>query len=157
AESDYELMWAQDVAVMAGYHLDASAVVSALQAFSQPVQALAGSLGGAVKSVVAAAEEFVANSGLADLGGFGNGFGNFSWGYSGTGNFGSLNMGNFSFGIELSLSSTGLFNSGFSNWGFSNWGSPHPAADFNPFSFITDFFAPFNPGNLASGPFPISL
>jgi PPE-repeat protein len=68
AESDYELMWAQDVAAMAGYHFDASAVVSALQAFSEPAKALPGlgGLSGTVDSLAATVEGFVSNPGLAN-------------------------------------------------------------------------------------------
>ncbi|RES64333.1 PPE domain-containing protein, partial [Mycobacterium tuberculosis] len=36
AEAEYELMWAADVAAMAGYHSGASAAAAALPAFSPP-------------------------------------------------------------------------------------------------------------------------
>ncbi len=39
-EAEYELMWAADVAAMAGYHSGASAAAAALPAFSPPAQAL---------------------------------------------------------------------------------------------------------------------
>lgn len=63
-EFDYELMWAQDVAAMAGYHLNASAVASALQSFTEPAQALRGlaNAGNAVSTVADAAEGLL-NSG----------------------------------------------------------------------------------------------
>ncbi|WP_234777206.1 PPE family protein, partial [Mycobacterium tuberculosis] len=38
-EAEYELMWAADVAAMAGYHSGASAAAAALPAFSPPAQA----------------------------------------------------------------------------------------------------------------------
>lgn len=63
-EFDYELMWAQDVAAMAGYHLNASAVASALQSFTEPAQVLRG-LGNAANAAGAAgwAAQGLLNSG----------------------------------------------------------------------------------------------
>ncbi|MHA7650468.1 PPE family protein [Mycobacterium sp. ML4] len=42
AEAEYELMWAQDIAAMLGYHGEASAIASALAPFAQPLTNLAG-------------------------------------------------------------------------------------------------------------------
>ncbi len=44
-EAEYELMWAADVAAMAGYHSGASAAAAALPAFSPPAQADRGRRG----------------------------------------------------------------------------------------------------------------
>ncbi|WP_152317843.1 PPE family protein, partial [Mycobacterium tuberculosis] len=41
AEFDYELMWAQDVAAMLGYHTGASAAAEALAPFGSPLASLA--------------------------------------------------------------------------------------------------------------------
>ncbi len=66
-EFDYEAMWAQDVAAMVGYHLDASSLVSGLQSFTRPSQLLGGltNLANAANSVAAPVQGFAA-------GGFGS-------------------------------------------------------------------------------------
>ncbi|SOJ56224.1 PPE family protein PPE34 [Mycobacterium simulans] len=120
AEAEYELMWAQDVAAMAGYHLDASAVVSALQAFSQPVQSLAG-LGGlsaTANSVTTAGQQFLANLGVANLGG-----GNIGLDNAGSNNFSFGNTGVGYLGLHSSgIGNIGLFNPGIYGSGISHWG-----------------------------------
>nr|WP_310768380.1 PPE family protein [Mycobacterium sp. Z3061] len=57
-EFAYESMWAQDVAAMAGYHLNASALVAGLQPFTRPAQLLGGvgGLSTVADSIAAAAQ-----------------------------------------------------------------------------------------------------
>ncbi|KST30682.1 hypothetical protein APZ13_30450 [Escherichia coli] len=50
-EAEYELMWAADVAAMAGYHSGASAAAAALPAFSPPAQALGGGVGAFLNAI----------------------------------------------------------------------------------------------------------
>ncbi|WP_186240931.1 PPE family protein, partial [Mycobacterium simulans] len=136
AEADYELMWAQDVVAMVGYHVEASAAASALQAFTQPWQAL-GALASSTKELqvnvglgnvgnynVGGGNVGVNNLGLANLGsqnlGAGNlGSGNFGFGNIGNGNFG---FGNSGLGPIPGIGNVGLGNAGSGNYGFANLG-----------------------------------
>ncbi|WP_415823701.1 PPE domain-containing protein, partial [Mycobacterium basiliense] len=113
AEAEYELMWAQDVAAMAGYHGGASAAVSALQAFGPTAQAVAGSPGGLLgeffNALLTAPKTLSFNAGLANVG---------------NGNIGSANIGDFNFGAaNVGGRNLGLGNIGGGNVGFGNFGS----------------------------------
>lgn len=55
AEAEYELMWAQDIAAMLGYHGEASAIAAALSPIVQPLTALANAPAQAVSALAAAA------------------------------------------------------------------------------------------------------
>lgn len=75
AEFDYELMWAQDVAAMLGYHTGASAAAEALAPFGSPLASLA--------AAAEPAKSLAVNLGLANVGLFN----------AGSGNVGSYNVG----------------------------------------------------------------
>lgn len=96
AEFDYELMWAQDVAAMLGYHTGASAAAEALAPFGSPLASLA--------AAAEPAKSLAVNLGLANVGLFN----------AGSGNVGSYNVG---------AGNVGLFNSGSGNIGIGNSGS----------------------------------
>ncbi|CLX35887.1 PPE family protein [Mycobacterium tuberculosis] len=69
AEAEYELMWAADVAAMAGYHSGASAAAAALPAFSPPAQALGGGVGAFLTALFASpAKALSLNAGLGNVG-----------------------------------------------------------------------------------------
>ncbi len=70
-ESDYEQMWAQDVAAMVGYHGGASAAAAALPSWTSALQGIAGQLSGAVSANPAAAAVSSLNS-AASSGPLGN-------------------------------------------------------------------------------------
>lgn len=130
AEAEYEQLWAQAVSTMSGYFAGASAAVSALTPFTQPLQNLVGlparltaalQAGGAsVATVPAAASRTITlNLGLANVGG-----GNVGNANVGQGNFGSANLGNSNFGAgNLGSLNYGIGNLGGSNIGFGNAGS----------------------------------
>ncbi|WP_459797747.1 PPE family protein, partial [Mycobacterium riyadhense] len=54
AEAEYELMWAQDIAAMLGYHGEASAIVGALTPIVQPLANIANAPAQAVGALVSA-------------------------------------------------------------------------------------------------------
>ncbi|WP_460688125.1 PPE family protein, partial [Mycobacterium bourgelatii] len=89
-EAAYEQMWAQDVAAMVGYHAGASAVVSALEPFVQPLQGLAG-----LRTQIAAAPAAAAASAAAParMLAIQLGVANVGVGNVGNGNVGLLNFG----------------------------------------------------------------
>uniref|UniRef100_UPI003C6CDA0A PPE domain-containing protein n=1 Tax=Mycobacterium tuberculosis TaxID=1773 RepID=UPI003C6CDA0A len=71
AEAEYELMWAADVAAMAGYHSGASAAAAALPAFSPPAQALGGGVGAFLTALFASpAKALSLNAGLGNVGNY---------------------------------------------------------------------------------------
>ena len=93
AESQYEQMWAADVAAMFGYHGGASAAAAQLSSWQQALQGLPGigQLSGAPAAAVAAASGpnlGVGNNGVNNLGSGNNGIGNV-----GNGNHGNNNLG----------------------------------------------------------------
>jgi PPE-repeat protein len=55
AEGEYEQMWAQDVAAMAGYHGGASAVAAQLTPFPQLLQSLPGQVSASAQAAADAA------------------------------------------------------------------------------------------------------
>ena len=55
AEAAYEHMWAQDVAVLSGYHTNVSAAVAQLPSWEQPLENLPGLLGQNAKAIAGAA------------------------------------------------------------------------------------------------------
>ncbi len=55
AEAAYEQMWAQDVAVMSGYHTNVSAAVAQLASWEQPLENLPGLPGQSAKAIAGAA------------------------------------------------------------------------------------------------------
>jgi PPE-repeat protein len=67
-ESDYEQMWAQDVAAMAAYHSGVSAAVAALPSWTTTLQGVAGQLSGAVSANPAASALSLLNPGSLHLG-----------------------------------------------------------------------------------------
>ena len=109
-ECDYERMWAQDVAAMAGYHGQVSAAATQLASW----QASLPSLGQATSAAAAAA-------GLPFDVGFGNkgGTGNIGSGNTGDNNLGSGNIG----GGNVGSGNTGSSNVGSGNTGDSNVGA----------------------------------
>ncbi|WP_412768888.1 PPE family protein [Mycobacterium canetti] len=146
AEAEYELMWAQDVAAMAGYHAGASAAATALPAFSAPAQALGGGVGAFLNALFAGPAKMLRlNAGLGNVGNYNVGLGNvgeFNLGAAnvggqnlgaanaGSGNFGFGNVGNANFGFGNSglgllpgVGNIGLGNAGSANYGFANMGS----------------------------------
>lgn len=150
-ESDYELMWAQDVAAMAGYHLDASAAISGLQGFLRPLASLPGGGGTVVESAVDSAagaaagvirELGVSNPGSPDLGQADIGSSLLPAGNVGTGNIDRLNFGLGSAGITGNLFSgptrlSPMIDAGF---GSAAWSSQQATAaggllDLFPISF----------------------
>jgi triacylglycerol lipase len=54
AEAAYEQMWAQDVAVLSGYHTDVSAALAQLASWEQPLENLPGPSGESAKAIAAA-------------------------------------------------------------------------------------------------------
>ncbi|PKT99829.1 hypothetical protein CWI46_03515, partial [Neisseria meningitidis] len=82
AEGLYEEMWAQDVAVMSGYHAGASSVAAALTPLSWPTQTLAG-LAAPAAALGSVARSISFNVGFAN---------------AGQGNVGAANIGDFNLG-----------------------------------------------------------
>jgi PPE-repeat protein len=117
AEALYEQMWALDVSAMSAYHAGASAIVSALTPFAQPLTALTGAVAGGVPT--AAATPVAPETGFATILNMGNlGAGNLGALNVGFGNSGSSNIG----GANLGLTNFGLGNLGSDNFGFGNIG-----------------------------------
>lgn len=118
-EAAYEQMWAQDVAAMAAYHGGASAVVSALAPFAEPLQGVVGLSGQLAGLPGAVAAGTPLNVGLGNLG-----VGNFGWGNLGSNNFGFGNLGSGNVGPgNLGSGNTGFANTGNNNVGFGNTGN----------------------------------
>ncbi|SOJ52433.1 PPE family protein PPE34 [Mycobacterium simulans] len=131
AEFDYELMWAQDVAAMLGYHAGASAAASALAPFAQPLGSLAAAAepGKSLAVNLGLANIGTFNAGNANVGSYNLGFGNIGDFNLGAGNVGSNNVGlgnvgwgNFGFGNSKGVANIGFGNSGSDNFGFANIG-----------------------------------
>ncbi|GAB7151666.1 hypothetical protein LRC537489_49260 [Mycobacterium riyadhense] len=138
AEFDYELMWAQDVAAMLGYHAGASAVASALAPFAPPLASLAAAAepGRSLAVNLGLANVGAFNAGNANIGSYNLGSGNIGgnnvgWGNVGWGNVGFANSGdpvglmgvaNIGFG-NAGSNNFGLANMGVGNIGFANTGS----------------------------------
>ncbi|MEQ0810497.1 PPE domain-containing protein [Mycobacterium tuberculosis] len=110
AEFDYELMWAQDVAAMLGYHTGASAAAEALAPFGSPLASLA--------AAAEPAKSLAVNLGLANVGLFNAGSGNVGSYNVGAGNVGSYNVG----GGNIGGNNVGLGNVGWGNFGLGNSG-----------------------------------
>jgi PPE-repeat protein len=102
-EGQYEQMWAQDVAVMAGYHGGASAAAAQLA------------------SLPAAAADQMQNLGFANYG-----YGNVGIANNGIGNIGIFNFGSFNVGIgnngayNLGIGLTGTGQVGIGGFGWLN-------------------------------------
>ncbi|WP_139822451.1 PPE family protein, partial [Mycobacterium lacus] len=114
-EAAYEQMWAQDVTAMAGYHAGASAAVSALTPFTQPLANLARP--DASAAAAAATAQAAVTSSLSDA--------TSSLGYAnvGGGNLGSGNAGVVNVGVgNLGSYNVGAGNLGDDNFGFGNAG-----------------------------------
>jgi len=113
AEAEYELMWAQDVAAMFGYHAGASAAVAPLAPFEEGLQQLLqnlqrqlGSAYGALPAISVDLKTGTFNIGNGNTGVNNIGNGNIGNGNIGAGNFGDGNIGignhgnwNIGFGI----------------------------------------------------------
>ncbi|WP_415624102.1 PPE family protein, partial [Mycobacterium intermedium] len=148
AEAEYEMMWAQDVAAMLGYHAGASAAVSVLTPFAQLVQNPSAAVAAFVASTQSAVSNpagrvSIFNAGLANLGvgnvgfanvgtngvGLGNvgdanlGFGNFGQWNVGIGNLGNFNLGSGNSGVyNVGPGNLGSYNVGLGNAGIANFG-----------------------------------
>ncbi len=147
AEAEYELMWAADVAAMAGYHSGASAAAAALPAFSPPAQALGGGVGAFLTALFASpAKALSLNAGLGNVGNYNVGLGNVGDVQPGRGQCGcaesgllpmpvarmsgsatsvtgNVGFGNSGLGAGLAgLGNIGLGNAGSSNYGLANLG-----------------------------------
>lgn len=148
-ESQYEQMWAQDVAAMVGYHGGASVAAAQLMTPAQALQNLP------TMAANAAASIGYGNIGNDSIGFFNNGIYNVGIGNNGTANFGIGNTGFANFGIgninpnnsinssnilEFLTSSTngisanqvgnfGLFNNGNANVGGWNIGLANEGID----------------------------
>jgi PPE-repeat protein len=109
AEADYELMWAQDVAAMAGYHAGASAAVTQLAPFEEGLQQLLRTLGISVDFNTGTFNIGSGNIGVNNIGSGNFGNGNIGLGNIGDGNVGSGNHGNKNIGIG----NIGNWNIGF--------------------------------------------
>ncbi|MEQ6326436.1 PPE domain-containing protein, partial [Mycobacterium canetti] len=109
AEFDYELMWAQDVAAMLGYHTGASAAAAALAPFASPLASLAAA---------EPAKSLAVNLGMANVGLFNAGNGNVGSYNVGAGNVGDFNVG----GGNIGGNNVGLGNVGWGNFGLGNSG-----------------------------------
>ncbi|GAB3036196.1 PPE family protein [Mycobacterium bourgelatii] len=158
-EWDYELMWAKDVAAMAGYHVDVSLLVSKLQEFARPALAGLGGLGavsGSVGSIATAGQHLgsplAALTGVTGLrvdsqigiGGHLPGVGSFGWSSTG----GPLAFPTL--GSNLSVAGTGLLRSWLTQWGFnapsSATGGAASVAGVDLDGFINSFIRSVNPG-----------
>ncbi|MDT5139590.1 MAG: hypothetical protein QOD58_3852 [Mycobacterium sp.] len=123
AEAVYEQMWAQDVAVMAAYHADASAVAMRLVPFGEGLQQLLQNLPGQAASAYAAsglpALTVDWRTGNFNLGTGNTGVNNIGIGNRGDGNIGIGNRGNGNFGINnIGNGNVGLGNTGNGLIGF---------------------------------------
>jgi len=111
AEAEYEQMWAQDVAVMSGYHAGASAAATQLAPFEEGLQNLQRQLAGAAE--IYAASGLPAISIDFSTGTFNIGNGNIGVNNIGNGNIGDGNHGNWNIGLGI----TGNRQIGFGNPG----------------------------------------
>ncbi len=124
-ESEYEQMWAQDVAAMSGYHSGVSAAAAQLapvQSLQQTLAGLPGSLTGQVNSAAAyvglnlgLGNQGTFNLGNGNIGMYNVGSGNGSGALTSNGNVGSGNNGS---------NNIGSGNIGINNIGFGNTGNP---------------------------------
>ena len=125
-ESQYEEMWAQDVAAMVGYHGGASAAAAQLSSWQQTLQGLPGigQIFGAPAAATAAASGLpnigVGDKGTGNIGNGNNGTaftpdggGNVGNGNTGSSNLGSGNRGN----LNIGSGNNGIGNTGFGNAG----------------------------------------
>ena len=119
-ESEYEQMWAQDVAAMVGYHGAASSAASQLTSWWASLQGLASQVAGApAVAARAPAMGLTINLGVGNNGNLNLGSGN-----TGSYNFGNGNSGSFNFGGgNLGSNNFGKGNLGSGNFGSGNFGS----------------------------------
>jgi PPE-repeat protein len=113
SESQYQQMWAQDVAAMVGYHGGASAAAAQLMTSAQDLQNLP-SLAANVAAQINGINTGYGNIGNQNLGLYNNGYNNVGIGNAGTANIGCWNTG---------TANIGGWNTGFSNLGFANSGT----------------------------------
>jgi PPE-repeat protein len=110
AEAEYEQMWAQDVAVMAGYHVGAAAAATQLASFEETWQQLG------LPTVDLHTGTFNIGNGNIGVNNIGNG--NIGNGNIGDGNIGDANLGNGNHGNRnIGLGITGNGQIGFGNPG----------------------------------------
>jgi PPE-repeat protein len=115
AEAEYEQMWAQDVAVMAAYHVGASAAATQLAPFEEGLQQLLQNLHAEI-SIDWRTGTFNVGNGNIGVNNIGNG--NIGNGNIGNGNFGDGNLGNGNHGNwNIGLGITGNRQIGFGNPG----------------------------------------
>ncbi|WP_415624199.1 PPE domain-containing protein, partial [Mycobacterium intermedium] len=149
-EASYEAMWAQDVAAMIGYHVEASTAAAALKPFTQLLQnpsallsqvidaSLSNSVAGGVAAAATETKTLAINLGLGNLGSLNIGNGNVGSLNIGSGNFGSFNIlgfgnlgdSNFGFG-NVGNNNFGFGNVGNNNFGFGNIGAGLTPGNFN--------------------------
>ncbi|WP_264990924.1 PPE family protein, partial [Mycobacterium kiyosense] len=146
-ETEYEQMWAQDVATMFGYHAESSAIASTITQFRRfyagPVtpnnQSPAAAAGdpfprfrSAINNLATKLGSVNVGSvdiGLGNIGDFNFGIGNigdfnFGIGNIGSQNLGSANIGNTNIGSgNIGSSNLGLGNDGFGNLGLGSLGN----------------------------------
>src|ERR1700761_2642555 len=154
-ESQYEQMWAQDVAAMTGYHSGASAAVSQLTSWETSLQNLPALASGIPGPNLGLGNIGALNVGSGNTGSFNVGDGNTGNANLGLGNYGSFNLGagNGSAGLDtaglkfpgvsdynvggsnIGNFNIGVGNVGIGNIGFSNGNLAIAAADGNPSKF----------------------
>jgi len=120
AESQYEEMWAQDVAAMVGYHGGASAAAAQLTTPAQTFQTLAANPAAGFNFGLF--NDGVDNVGFFNTGNFNEGLfngGNYNFGIANSGTL-NVGIGNYSLG---NIGNFGLFNNGTGNGGIFNTGS----------------------------------
>src|SRR5271166_1595586 len=141
-ESEYEQMWAQDVAAMSSYYGGASAVTAQLTSWQQALQNLPGLAGNGANAAADPLSTLgptlgIGNSNPLNLGIGNTGVLNLGNGNTGLLNLGSGNMGAFNFGdgnngpstaygfaseLNVGIGNIGMLNVGFGNAGVLNIG-----------------------------------
>nr|WP_325506369.1 PPE family protein [Mycobacterium sp.] len=133
-ESQYEQMWAQDVAAMVGYHGGASAAAAQLASPAEALQNLPGLAQNALNNIG------YGNTGISNVGFYNTGYGNIGIGNAGIlnagiGNIGTINTGignvspNKAFVGNLGIGNNGINNAGAFNFGLSNTGIGNTGTD----------------------------
>jgi PPE-repeat protein len=117
-------MWAQDVAVMCGYHAGASAAVTPLAPFQEGLQQLLANLPVSVDLTTGTFNVGTGNTGVNNIGNGNTGNGNIGAGNYGNGNVGIENYGNGNVGIgNVGNWNVGIGNTGNRIFGYANPGS----------------------------------
>ena len=123
AEAEYEQMWAQDVAAMAGYHAEASAVAAQL-ALSEGLQQRLQNLQARRRLCRHGFRLSIdLTTGTFNLGTGNNGVNNIGFGNIGNGNIGVGNLGDGNIGVR-EQAATGTSDSGNTGNGLIGFGLP---------------------------------